>query len=173
MTGLAVVRWGLGPPQVETVLLLKTEKARKKELQQIRVSSDDQRRMREIWVAVQHAMIEAKPVAVAIEAYSPIPGKQGGGAWKVGAVTQMLMALCWSQGVEPVIARPADLRRRFLKQGDGTKSAIEQAVGDEISGAAAALEQFPRSKREHVADAIGYTAIAYDEMMRIRHLAGL
>lgn len=173
VTGLAVILWGEGPPKVETAELLKTKKATKKELQTTRVATDDQRRMREIWERVRLMLRTQEPIAVAIEAYSPIPGKQGGGAWKVGAVTQMIMGLCWSEGIAPVVVRPSDLRRRFLRRDTGSKMDIEQAVGGEVSGASALLEQFARSHREHVADALGYAVIAHEEMMRIRSMAGL
>lgn len=173
LTGLAVILWGEGPPKVETAQLLKTKKATKKELQTTRVATDDQRRMREIWEAVRLLIRSQKPSAVAIEAYSPIPGKQGGGAWKVGAVTQMLMGLCWSEDISPVVVRPADLRRRFLRKEGGSKLDIEQAVGGEVAGTLALLEHFAKSQREHIADAIGYAVIAHEEMMRIRHMAGL
>ena len=173
LTGVAVVRWERGAPQVETAALLVTKKAKKKDLQEIRVSTDDQRRMRDIWDQVRQIMHQVELSAVAIEGYSPIPGRQGGGAWKVGAVTQMLMALCWAEKCEPVIVRPTDLRKRFLRNTSGSKLDIEQAVSDEVSGAARFLETFPKSRREHLADAIGYAVVAYDEMMRIRRVAGL
>lgn len=152
---------------------MRTKKATKKELQQIRVATDDLRRMREIWVTLEVALDDLQPMAVALEGYSPIPGKQGGGSWKVGAVTYMLVALCWSKGIEPVIVRPADLRRRFLSRETGTKLDIERAVSMEVQGSEEVLRQVAPSKREHVADAIGYAVLAHEEMLRIRQLAGL
>lgn len=137
------------------------------------MSTDDLRRVREIWVAVETAIINWQPVALAIEGYSPIPGKQGHGSWKVGGITYMLIGLCWSRGIEPIIVRPSDLRRRFLSKESGSKVDIEHAVALEVWNADAILQKIAPSKREHLADAIGYAVIAYEEMQRIRRVAGL
>lgn len=173
ITGMAVVRWEGDKPIAHHAELLRTKKLKKKELRTVRVMDDDQRRMREIWEAVKKVVRETKPRAIAIEGYSPIPGKQGGGAWKVGAVTQMLVALCWAEGTEPVLVRPADLRKRFLRTSKGTKTDIEGAVGEVVGGASGLIEGFARTQRQHVADALGYAVVAHEEMMRIRTLAGL
>lgn len=172
--GIAAVSWPQsGRPRLLSAQILQTKKASKKDLQQIRVATDDMRRVRELWGTVRAWLAEYQPRAVAIEGYSPIPGKQGHGSWKVGAVTYALVALCWAHGIEPVIARPADLRRHFLRRESGSKMDIEQAVGEVVTGAAAVIDAVARSKREHLADSIGYAVVAHHEMQRIRQLAGL
>jgi Holliday junction resolvasome RuvABC endonuclease subunit len=172
--GIAAVAWtGKERPMLLQAQVLTTKKAKKKALQQIRVATDDMRRIRALWVTVQQWLDKYLPAAVGIEGYSPIPGQQGGGSWKVNSVTYAMVGLCWSRGIEPVIMRPSDLRAHFLDRQYGTKLDIECAVTKAVHGVSEFLLTMSASNREHVADAIGYAVLAYAEMERIRTLAGL
>ena len=70
--GIAAVQWMGTTPSVLRAELVRTKKAKKKELQQIRVATDDLRRMREIWVTLEVALDDLQPMAVALEGYSPM-----------------------------------------------------------------------------------------------------
>ena len=67
---------------VET-LLLETEKSDKKVMRDLRVSADDQRRLKEFWDILIERLVGHKVKAAGIESYAPFPGSMGGNSWKV------------------------------------------------------------------------------------------
>lgn len=118
-------------------------------------------------------MATYNPRVVAIEGYSPIPGQQGGGAWKTSAVTYLLVGMCWEKGLRPIIARPGDLRRLYLGSDKGSKLEIEEAMLTRVACAREALDRVAKTKREHVADAIGYATVGYEETKRLWAMMGM
>lgn len=153
--------------------IIETKKATKKELRSTRVAVDDLRRMREIWDQIESLIATYQPKVIALEGYSPIPGQQGGGAWKTNAVTHVLVGLCWAKGFRPIMARPGDLRRMYLGKDKGSKLDIENVMLKRVVGAGEVLNRVAKSKREHVADAIGYATVGYEETKRLWAMMGM
>ncbi len=170
--GMAVVEFYAEPmrPKVLMGKLIETKKASQKELKAIRVVDDDQRRLRHVWDTVRAALDAYDVAAVGIESFAPIPGQQGHGGWKTGASTMMLVSLCWSRGMQPIMARPGDLRRAFLGKDSGSKIDIQRRMVALLDRAQSFLDLVARSKQEHVADAMGYAVVAQRELLRLREL---
>lgn len=152
--------------------MLETAKAPKKVMRDLRVAADDQRRLKYYWDQLVAEMKAHQVVAIGVESYAPWPGQMGGSAWKVGFTYQLAMCAGWAHGVLPMVFRPDDLKRRLLGRNAGTKGAVEAALKALVSGFADALQELPKTKREHVADAVGHAVLAMEEAARMRAMYG-
>jgi len=96
----------------------------------------------------------------------------GGNAWKVANVAQSIVCLGWTNGYRPMLFRADDLKRYFLGRNKGTKDDVEKALYEHVEGLSKAIERFPETKREHVADAVGHAVLALNELEEMRRMAG-
>lgn len=170
-TGLAVVE--VSPtPKLIALRFLETSKSSKKAMRDIRVSADDQRRLRSIWDALSETIEQYHPNAIGVESYALFPGQLGGNSWKVALAYQLSVCVGWKYGVLPMVFRPDDLKRRFLGKNAGTKLAVEDVLKVLVLGFKDALLEFPKTKREHVTDAVGHAVLALEESAKMRAMYG-
>ena len=154
------------PVCARMVRVVETKKASKETLRQIRVASDDQRRLFEFWGALQDIVIRYRPLVLGVEQWRPFPGQMGGNAWKVGSAVQVVHCLSWQHGLPSFPFIPNDLKRRFLGQKSGDKNQVGYAVLQHILGLAPLLSTISPSKHEHVYDAAGLAYLALEEWRR-------
>jgi len=171
--GLAVVcRSAEGVDKVLDGKVIETKKATKKELRNLRMCVDDQRRMRLLSDASEELIKKYNPHVIGIEAYAPTIGRMGGNAWKVGNVMQAMVCLSWNYGYEPLIFLASDLKRTFLGKSSGSKLEVEEVLREKVLGVGDILARFPKTKQEHVTDAIGHAVLALTELEKMRRMAG-
>lgn len=162
-----------GKVTARVVKVLDSEKADKKSLQQLRVASDDQRRIREFWDELDDLLTRIPPKAIGVEGWRPFPGMVGGNAWKVGLAAQMAQCVGWKHGIMPAQFLPSDLKRRFLGKAAGDKNRVGYAILQHVEGLAPLMAEHAKGKHEHIYDAAGLAVLALEEMYRIRALAGM
>jgi len=150
-----------------------TKKANKKEMRNLRIADDDQRRFKILFKAVAEAYAEHKPHAVAYEVYQPFPGKTASSAWKTARIEGMIqgMMLVIEALVLPFI--PYDLKSEMTGKRSASKAEIEDAVVARVDGLFAELSKLKKDKVEHASDAAGYALLAFEEMDQIRKIAGV
>jgi len=169
--GIAVVERSPERTKLRYMDLLVTKKGSKKQLRNLRIADDDQRRIKELYDATVATLKKYKAHGIGVESYTP-HGPMGGGAWKVGNVAQSIVCLGWSLGFRPMLFRPDDLKRTFLGRNKGTKLDVQVALYEHVDGLEKALMRFPETNREHLADAVGHAVLALDEMEEMRRMAG-
>lgn len=123
-------------------------------------TEDDLRRYTEIAQQAQGWINSA--AVIGMEAYSTRPGRSGnrsaGAGTKTAVVFGLLLGL--AQGKEVHIMHPQQTRARLgLKKG-ATKEDVHHMAGLEVQ---AALEEIPKSKREHAGDALALAVAAYHQ----------
>jgi len=159
-------------PMLQMIQVLETEKTPKKAMRDLRVSADDQRRLKYLWDRISQMLIEHRPQAMGVESYAPFPGQMGGSAWKVAFAYQLAMCAGWAYGILPMVFRPDDLKRRLLGKNAGTKVAVEDVLRTLVTGFGDALDKLPKTKREHAADAVGHALLALEEAAKMRAMYG-
>jgi Holliday junction resolvasome RuvABC endonuclease subunit len=152
--------------------VVETKKSTKKEMQQTRVSVDDQRRLKEIWDTLCSVSRATTIQAVGLESYSPNPVQKGGSAWKVSLAYQLAVAWAWSQGLSPVVYVPIDLKIAYSGKRSATKEEIGEMVLKKVPGLALWLPK-KRSIHEHIYDAAGYAYMSLIALAKLRKDAGV
>ena len=172
--GLAVVMRPKPGALLQLVMLevVETSKAPKKVMRDLRVAADDQRRLREFWDKLSHEIAAHRPSAMGVESYALFPGQLGGNSWKVSFAFQMSVCCGWAHGILPMVFRPDDLKRRLLGKNAGTKVAVADVLRTLVVGFGDALDQLPKTKREHAADAVGHALLALEEAAKMRAMYG-
>ena len=168
--GIAILQLEDKKISIVSTRLIETQKSDKKTMRDLRVSADDQRRLKTFWDVLIDYFGRLQIKAAGIESYCPFPGQAGGSAWKVGFAYEMAVCACWAKNVTPMIFRPDDLKRRFLNKKSGSKLEIEEAIVELVSGAREELDKYPKTKREHIADAIGHAYLAMEELQKMRSM---
>lgn len=166
--GFAVVQEGLdGKMKVVHTEVVLTERGDDGE----RVCQDDMRRLTYIQRAVVRLLHDHNPNMLGVETYVPLAGKGANGAFKVAQVYGLVVGLAVSANRPVYGYAPQDLRRAFLGGSKGSKDAVQMAIGQVCVGVDAAVESFPKTHREHVADAIAHAILALDNTRATRRLA--
>jgi Holliday junction resolvasome RuvABC endonuclease subunit len=170
--GLASLGWAvLDGHALVACDVAKTSK-QKPSLVQVRVSLDDSRRVQEICDSVL-AVIDAYAVtAVAVEAFTIIPGKMAGGAMKTATVYGALCALAYVRGIAWMPLVPTDLKRVLCGRLSASKTEVQAAVEGRVLGAAEAVQALGKGKREHAADAIAAAIVGQEELRRLAPALG-
>ena len=148
---------------VVDVSLVKTEKIEKKARSAVRVSTDDQRRAEEIIDDLCAYFDTHKPSIIVVEGYSPYSVPMKGG-WKTVLTQGSVLAIAKLKGILLYTLLPLDLKMHFLKKNKGGKNEVIAAVKSVHVEAAQLIDSLPKTKREHVADAIGYSLIGCAEI---------
>ena len=130
-TGVAVLsRESLESPiRADAVYHVKTEKLKKKLRQNFRVTTDDQRRWKEIWSALDSIRGNHDPYALGVEAYILNPNQRGSisGIKTMGVYTGVLW-WGWTRNLYAAGFIPQDLKRRFCGKLSASKKDVEKAV---------------------------------------------
>lgn len=148
--------------------VIETQKGDKKQIRDLRVASDDYRRVREIYFELQKIMHAFKPVAVAYEVYQPFTGVQmRTAAWKVARVEGLIVSVGLQHQTLVLPYLTHDLKKGIAVQKSATKVQIERAMVDLVPEIKPKFDAVPKSKREHVADAAGYAFLAFEELDRM------
>jgi Holliday junction resolvasome RuvABC endonuclease subunit len=164
-------------PRVLHLSVTATEKqSNRKALVVTRVSTDDQRRLSELWEALGDAagVPERRPFILAVEAYRPFSGRGGGNAWKSAVGYGLVSAFARAQGWPCMVFLPEDLKRAFTLSRSSSKQAVEDAVCEKVDGLRESLDDLKESEREHAADAAGHAYLAIVEVAKhTAQLSGL
>ena len=152
--------------------VIRTAKAKKKDLRNIRVAADDSRRIRELHNGLADLATAFSPQALAFEVYSPY-GKQGGSAWKSSRVEGGVQLFGLERGMLVLPFHPQDLKRAICGKVSSSKDDVIREMSVKVANLEAMLAQLPKTMREHAADAAGYAYLAFEEMMRMRAMMGL
>lgn len=152
---------------------METKKGSKKEMRDLRVAADDQRRLKEFWDGASDVLKRWEITSMGVESYAPWPDQMGGNAWKVAFAYQLAVCCGWAHGLLPMVFRPDDLKRRLLGKNSGTKTEVEDAIRYRILGASEALDKIAKTKREHAADAIGHAYLALGEVEKMHAMYGV
>lgn len=165
--GFAVVAEGLdGNMRVVHTEVVLTEKSSETG----RVADDDLRRLLYIQRAVVRLLHEHNPNILGVETYTPLAGKGANGSFKVCQVYGLVVGLAASANRPVYGATPQDIRRAFIGGPKGSKNDVQMALTRVCSGVTAAVESFPKSHQEHVADAIAHAVLALDNTRTTRRI---
>lgn len=163
--------------------VIRTEKITTKVTRGLRVSDDDQRRLREIWQSMQSIWDEHPVHAMAVETFTPWTGKRGSGegdqgfgggnAWKSGLVYSLVSAFGYSRRIPVMPFVPMDLKRRIACDPKASKARVAEMAGARIAGLVARIAAANKGDREHIGDAGALALLGLDEMLDMRQRAGL
>ncbi len=171
--GVVVLEQRQGQIQALAATVLRTKKASKKVLRDLRVSADDQRRLRAFWDGLEGIAVAHAPQALAVETYAPQPGRGGGNAWKAAVVYGLVQGLGLSHGLQVLPFLPGDLKRVFTSRASASKQAVGDVVLGQVVGLAAFLDKLPAGQHEHLTDAAGHALLGLREMVEMRRLMGV
>jgi Holliday junction resolvasome RuvABC endonuclease subunit len=139
---------------------------------ELRVSVDDSRRMGEICVSVARAIELYNVAAVAVEVFTVVRGKMGGGAVKTAMAYGALYALVHARGLVWLPLVPTDLKRALCGRVSASKTEIQAAVAARCRGAEEVIQALTKGKREHAADAIAAAIVGQEELRRLSSALG-
>lgn len=175
--GVAILKRSSPSPQSPVralaVKFLGTEKATKKARNSLRVSADDFRRYKELWLMLEDLRIVYCPYAVGVEAYMPQGPRGGGQATKTLAVYGGVLWWALSRGLFVAPFVPSDLKIRFGGSKSASKEDVEAGLCREVEGLKELIAKIPKTHREHVADAAGHAFLVLEEIQRTKHMLGL
>lgn len=172
-TGLAILE--KAPGKKASCLKLKvirTKKADKKDRRNLRVTADDSRRLKEIRDGLAELFEDLRPQALAFEVYSPY-GAQGGSAWKTARVEGAVQMFGLEREILVLPFLPQDLKRGFCGRVGASKVDVQTALCEKVDDLRTAIQNFPKTVQEHVADAAGHAYLAFEEILRMRAMLGL
>ena len=153
--GLAAVEIGAGAPQPRAAWVERTEPSPRKRA--VRASEDNVRRAQELANALERAIAEWQPVALAAETMS---WPRNAGAVAKVALAWGAVCACASRHALPVVqASPQDVKRALV----GRKSASKEEVIAEVERRFPELElPEARTLQEHAADATAVVLACLD-----------
>jgi Holliday junction resolvasome RuvABC endonuclease subunit len=180
--GMAVLEAEPGKkPRTLAARVVSTARASKKQIKDFRVTNDDQRRVSEIYYALEGVYSEFHPGSVGVEAYNPFR-KMGKGAgprqstisgWKAGGIYFGVNFWALSRHLLITAFLPMDLKKRFCGKISASKEEVEKALYSQVDGLYPVIQQLPVTKREHAADAAGHAVLVLEEVWRMRQMLGL
>jgi Holliday junction resolvasome RuvABC endonuclease subunit len=171
--GVAVLELRAGLAFALAATVLRTKKADKKVLRDLRVSADDLRRLSSFWRPLHELVRAHKPQALAVETYAPRQGKSGSNGWKAAMAYGMVVGLGLAHGLTIIPLRPDDLKRQFTGRASASKGEVGAAVVGQVSGLAELLSPLPAGQHEHVTDAAGHALLGLFEMIELRRSMGM
>lgn len=170
--GLAVLEKGLGPAKILEAMTVKTQKGSKKDLRGMRISSDDQRRLREIHNALCDVTARFEPHALAYEVYSP-HGPQGGSAWKSCRAEGMVQCFALERSMLLLPYIPHDLKMGVTGKLSASKTDVQWSLTEKFPAFEGFMRKMNKGLREHAADAVGYAYLAFEEIANLRKQLGI
>lgn len=170
--GFASLGWGvIEGDELVAVDVITTSKQKAPRVQ-VRVSVDDSRRLGEICDGVVRVIEFYRVVAVAVEAFTVIPGKMAGGATKTAEAYGAIYALARDRALTWLPLVPTDLKRAICGRVSASKTEVQAAVADRVRGAGEAVQALAKGKREHAADAIAAAIVGQEELRRLAPALG-
>lgn len=151
--------------------VIKTERPKKKERQNFRVTNDDQRRYREQWQFMTKVANTYNPYAVGVEAF--VTNQAASNAWKVTIIYGGVLFWAWERGMYACGFLPSDIKRRFAGKLSASKGDVGVAIKSEIQDVDQCIAKIPAGQQEHVFDAAGHATLVLDETDRIRSMLGM
>ena len=160
--GVSVLEWnGPGTPiQAIAGYVVSTDKK-----DADRVTSDDTRRMRMLWMNLEQTIKTYQPHIIGVEAYTVYKPTQGGSqgkgtGWKALFAYAMTCTMSFSHNIPLKVFMPTDLKRRVASKVDASKVDVERALAARGIDLSAVLADLPGGKHEHAADAAGHGLMA-------------
>lgn len=139
----------------------------------LRVSWEDNRRVREVYAAIDAVIERFEPRVMAVEAFAPFTGRGGGNAWKTAIVYGVCQAIALQRGMLLITGLPLDLKRAFSLTKGASKMDVAEALRAKVDGLDAHLRAIRPSQWEHVTDAAAHAYRGFVQVAEIRHQAGL
>jgi Holliday junction resolvasome RuvABC endonuclease subunit len=171
--GVVVIEARPGRLHVLAADVLRTKKASKKALRDLRVSADDQRRIRVLWAGMHAIATTYRPDVLAVETYAPQPGRTGGDAWKAAVIYGLVLGLGLAHRCHVLPFLPSDLKRGLARKASASKQEVADVVLGRIDGLAGLLAAIPAGQHEHATDAAGHALLALEEMQSVRRMLGM
>lgn len=171
--GVVVLEVRQGSLHALAAQVLRTKKASKKALRDLRVSADDQRRICALWAGMDAIATAHRPHALAVETYAPQPGRTGGDAWKAAVVLGLVQGLGLAHGCQVLPFLPSDLKRVLARKASASKQEVADVVLGRVGGLAARLAAIPAGQHEHATDAAGHALLGLEEMQAMRRMMGM
>ncbi len=160
----------INPRHVAVTVTKKMAGKRKRDL---RVSADDQRRFKELFLGLEK-VTPYNPHALCVEVYSPMPGRQGGSAWKTSATYGGVSYWALSRGMTVMPTLPQDIKRGIVGRLSASKKEVEVALMELIPNLASHLDDLkPPSLREHAVDAAAHAYLGLKELWEMRRMMGV
>lgn len=172
-TGIAVIeRTGRAKPKALHLQVIETKPTPKKERRTLRVTTDDQRRYKEIYTALDILCKEYEPFAMGVEAY--LIGQQAASsAWKTAVIYGGVLYFAYSRNMFVAPFLPLDLKRRFVGKQGASKRDVALGMFPLISNLETLVKKVPKTKQEHVVDAAGHAFLVLEEVDKTREMLGI
>lgn len=162
------------PIRAVAVRMVKTKIAPKKGRSKLRITSDDQRRYKEIRTGLDLIWSEFDPYAVGVEVYTFNP-RQKGSIQGIKTMGVYVGTLFWAYSRNLFAAgfMPSDLKRRFCGKQSASKKDVERAMYKQVIGLEEMISAMPKGDQEHLADAAGHAVLVLEETDEVRKMLGL
>lgn len=159
--GVAVIQFKNDEYRTLHLDVAKTSKATRKRRSSMRVSADDVARARVLWNSIERATELFEQIgAVVYEVYQPRPGRGANGT-KVMFSCGMAMAVGFRLGVPVYPVVPQDVKECACGKRAGSKLEVEDGLCKMIPNLRQQLDTFPKTHREHAADAAGVALVGH------------
>jgi Holliday junction resolvasome RuvABC endonuclease subunit len=153
--------------------VFRTAKASKKARRNLRVSTDDARRLGEIYDHVTDLIHRYRPHGIAVEAYTPNPGQRGVGAWKTAMAYALILAVGRAHKVAVFTYLPADIKKPFGGRLSASKEEVAANLVQHVEGFRALYAPIAKALKEHASDACAHGVLGVQEMISMRRLMGV
>lgn len=172
-TGLSLVSYHGGVFTVLGTNLITTKKQDKKAKVNLRSNMDDLRRIKEIYTQLDRYFRSYSDIsAMAVEAYT-VSGPRAGNAWKAALVYGGVLFYGISKGIYTAPFMPMDVKRRFCVPNGTSKEDVIASLRTTVHGFTNYIDNYPKTKREHVADATAHAVLMIEEILANRVMFGI
>lgn len=153
--------------------VFRTAKATKKARRNLRVSTDDARRLNELYDCVVALVNRYRPHAIAVEAYTPNPGQKGVGAWKTSMAYALVLAAGRAHKLAVFTYLPADIKKPFGGRLSASKEEVAATLVERVHGFRHWYDAIAKRLQEHASDACAHGVLGAQEMASMRQLMGV
>lgn len=160
----------VGPSHCIALGVVRTKKADKKVMRNLRVSADDQRRLAEWHQEMVRVILEYQPRVLAYEVYQPFSNRLGGNAWKTARMEGAVQLLGLERRLAVMPFLPVDLKKGFTGGRSASKEEIFDAVAQRVYGFGTLASTRRKGDLEHIGDAAGHAELAFTEVQGMRQL---
>jgi Holliday junction resolvasome RuvABC endonuclease subunit len=150
-----------------------TKKADKKARRNLRVSTDDARRLDEIYDRLIALIAQFLPQGISVEAYTPNPKQRGVGAWKTAMVYSLVLGIGRSRQIAVFTNLPADIKKLYGGRLSSSKEAVAEKLVKRVSGFEAHFKRLGKTVQEHASDACAHGVLGLQEMATLRRMMGV
>lgn len=171
--GVAVLEQSAGRVRALAADVLRTQKAPRKALRDLRVASDDLRRLRVFWDGLAALAKAHAPQVLAVETYAPQPGRAGRNGWKAALTYGLVVGFGFAHGLSVMPFTPSDLKRQLARKAGASKQDVAEVVFGQVDDLEPLLRHLPASQHEHATDAAGHAVLGMREMVTLRRMMGV